>query len=285
MITQGMIYQIGKCELRVIILSAILFFIFCSFCSMAHAQIDDDYQAYVQAANSVLTALGQNDTTGVQNGLPSLIDAEENLSRELEVALHKVQAAVTTGDPYAGTDSNLSNTTYLVNFSALHRQLAIDYANLWLQAVDSQDGVEETKQIALDGFSDALSFSEQAVSDITPLMEYVNSLSSLPPVLLVDVPREVSFASIDDVRLRVVIRNEGDEPAQNVLVSLQSTSESGEVTTQKATLETIGGKSQIAHTFNIQVPADTTSMTVSVSVSALNSSGDFAVTTLNFASP
>ncbi len=254
--------------------------------SNTHAQLNDDFQAYQQIANSILSSLRQQDASAVDNSIKALLEKDETLKESIDYALRKVRAAMLTGNPYEGTQSSLDDTTTLVRNSLLSRQYGAIYAILWVDAMETSDqDAEAVRQGAIEILTEAISQSQQVVENMTPLLQYVDALEALPPILLIDVPENLSFSPTDSVQIRATIENEGDAPAKDVAVFIENENESGEVNVQSARVGVIPGKTKVVHTFYVEVPEDASSMIFTVRVEASNALGDSTITTINFTTP
>ncbi len=268
------------------IIMIVMFGVMMIIASNTHAQLNDDFQAYQQIAGSVVNSLQQQDASAVDNSIKALLEKDETLKESIDYALRKVRAAMLTGNPYEGTQSSLDETTTLVRNSLLSRQYGAIYAILWVDAVEmSNPDAETVRQGAIETLTDAISQSQQVVENMTPLLQYVDALEALPPILLIDVPENLSFSPTDSVQIRATIENEGDAPAKDVAVFIENENESGEVNVQSARVGVIPGKTKVVHTFYVEVPEGVSSMTFTVRVEASNSLGDSTITTINFTTP
>ncbi len=268
------------------IIMIVMFGVMMIIASNTHAQLNDDFQAYQQIAGSVVNSLQQQDASAVDNSIKALLEKDETLKESIDYALRKIRAAMITGNPYEGTQSSLDETTTLVRNSLLSRQYGAIYAILWVDAVEmSNPDAETVRQGAIETLTDAISQSQQVVENMTPLLQYVDALEALPPILLIDVPENLSFSPTDSVQIRATIENEGDAPAKDVAVFIENENESGEVNVQSARVGVIPGKTKVVHTFYVEVPEGVSSMTFTVRVEASNSLGDSTITTINFTTP
>ncbi len=268
------------------IIMIVMFGVMMILASNTHAQLNDDFQAYQQIANSVVNALQQGDLATVDNSIEELLEKDETLKKSIDYALRKIRATMITGNPYEGTQSSLDETTTLGRNSSLSRLYGAIYAILWVHAVETSDpDAESVRQGAIETLTDAVSQSQQVVENMTPLLQYVDALEALPPILLIDVPENLSFSSTDNVQIRATIENEGDAPAKDVAVFIENENESGEVNVQSARVGVIPGKTKVVHTFYVEVPEGVSSMTFTVRVEASNALGDSTITTINFTTP
>lgn len=268
------------------IIMIVMFGVMMILASNTHAQLNDDFQAYQQIANSVVNALQQGDLATVDNSIEELLEKDETLKKSIDYALRKIRATMITGNPYEGTQSSLDETTTLGRNSSLSRLYGAIYAILWVHAVETSDpDAESVRQGAIETLTDAVSQSQQVVENMTPLLQYVDALEALPPILLIDVPENLSFSSTDNVQIRATIENEGDAPAKDVAVFIENENESGEVNVQSARVGVIPGKTKVVHTFYVEVPEDASSMIFTVRVEASNALGDSTITTINFTTP
>ncbi len=253
---------------------------------IVNAGLNEDFQAYNQIVTSVIGSLQNSSKEAVKSAIPDLLDKDEVLRQSIESCLLKVQAVMMKGNPYEGTESNLDETTTLVRDSAYSRRNGATYSILWVDAVEVNDPEKENiRQNAIDTLTNALSLTERTVQNFEPLLQYISALDALPPILVVSVPKELSFSSTSNVHLLATIRNEGDTPAEDVRLFVEYINDAGEISSQRVKLGVVPGKSEITHTFYLHIPEDTTSITVTTRVEASNSFGNFAVSTLNFVNP